>query len=955
MFSATSARERRPVLNKTKTAMILPHTHWDREWRYPIWQNRWLLVRFMDELLEILENDPEYRCFLMDGHVVPILDYLEIRPENRERIRKQTAAGRLQIGPWYTLPDLYPLDGECLLRNLLKGMRLSAEFGCSTKVAYHAFGWGQTAQFPQIYSQLGFTLLIAAKKVSVERAPQNEFIWQAPDGSEILTTRLGKQFRANGFFYVHIPLLYGVQYESDAYRLNWEKAGRLIHWATSGMSGQDYFRQDRETGYHPEQIVPAFTEAWENMGETVCPDTRLIMYGSDFTTPNHYVTQVVKDANNAFQDLEFKMVHPDEYADVLNETLDKSQLKTLTGELRDGPSAGCSGNALATRMPLKLLNKKVENLILRQVEPLAAMLYLLGGNYPEGFLRRAWDYLLKAHPHDSINGVTQDKTVADTMYRLNQAKEIGEVLCLEGATELARRIDLSAVDSHNQLLLLINPQSRPVRGVVRVDVDTPQELCVAVFALEEVSGERLTVQPVSRVARKTPVNDFDARPWPFYSDRHTVFVDTGEIPAGGYKVVKVVPTARFNRDADWWPRQQESSGREISREPRTLENEFLKAYVEANGTVTLTDKVSGRVMCGLLEFEDTGDTGDYWVHYKPAGNRQIYSAGQSADIWLEENGDLTATLVVRIGLRVPVTAEFAESKLQGCGQRSDAETVISIISRLTLDRGAKQLRVKTTVENRAENHRLRVLIPTGIVSDCAHSAGHFNVDCRAARPEHREDGSSYPEMQTLPMQRFVDVSDGKSGCAVVSNSFTEYQFMTDEKRTLAFTLFRSVRNRICSEERCTGDFPEQKGGQLLETMEFSYAVYPHAGDWQQGQVYVEADRLNTQTMCFQITPTSDGALLASSSLFAVESDRLILSGVKKSEDRDSVVVRVFNPSNETVQGTLRVGAGFDAAYELNINEERLNEISVKGQAVEVVAEAGKIVTLELTRGGQCPE
>jgi alpha-mannosidase len=77
--------------------------------------------------------------------------------------------------------------------------------------------------------------------------------------------------------------------------------------------------------------------------------------------------------------------------------------------------------------------------------------------------------------------------------------------------------------------------------------------------------------------------------------------------------------------------------------------------------------------------------------------------------------------------------------------------------------------------------------------------------------------------------------------------------------------------------------------------------------------------------------------------------------VKKSEDRDSVVVRVFNPSNETVQGTLRVGAGFDAAYELNINEERLNEISVKGQAVEVVAEAGKIVTLELTRGGQCPE
>jgi mannosylglycerate hydrolase len=821
-------------------------------------------------------------------------------------------------------------------------------------VAYHAFGWGQTAQFPQIYSQLGFTLLIAAKKVSAERAPQNEFIWQAPDGSEILTTRLGKQFRANGFFYVHIPLLYGVQYESEAYRLNWEKAGRLIHWATSGMSGQDYFRQDREPGYHPEQLVPAFTEAWENMGETACPDTRLIMYGSDFTTPNHHVTQVVNDANRAFQDLEFKMVHPDEYADVLNELLDKEQLKTLTGELRDGPSAGCSGNALATRMPLKLLNKKVENLLLRQVEPLAAMLYLLGGTYPEGFLRRAWDYLLKAHPHDSINGVTQDKTAADTMYRLNQAKEIGEVLCLEGATELARRIDLSAFNPKDQLLLLINPQSRPVRRIVRIEVDTPQEEGVAAFEIEAASGERLAVQSVSRVARKTPVNDFDARPWPFYSDRHTAFVDTGEIPAGGYKVVRVVPAARFNREADWWPRQLESSGREISREPRTLENEFLKAYVEANGTVTLTDKVSGRVMRGLLEFEDTGDTGDYWVHYKPAGNRQIYSAGQPADIWLEENGDLTATLVIRVGLRVPVTAEFAESKLQGSGRRSDTETVIPIISRLTLERGAKHLKVKTTVENRAENHRLRVLIPTGIVSDCAHSAGHFNVDCRAARPEHGQDGCSYPEMQTLPMQRFVDVSDGQSGCAVVSDSFTEYQFMTDEKRTLAFTLFRSVRNRICSEERCTGDFPEQKGGQLLETMEFTYAVFPHAGDWQQGQVCAESDFLNTQTLCFQITPASTGNLPLSSSLFGLQSDHLVLSCVKKAEDRDSVIVRIFNPSKETARGTLNVEPGFGAVYEVSINEERQHEMLSNGRMVEITAAGGKIITLELTRsaGGE---
>ncbi|NOU36786.1 MAG: alpha-mannosidase [Kiritimatiellaceae bacterium] len=936
-------------MKNKNTALVLPHTHWDREWRYPIWQNRWLLVRFMDELLEILETDKEYGCFLMDAQVVPLMDYLEIRPENRERIRKQTAAGRLIVGPWYTLPDLYPLDGECLIRNLLKGLRLSSEFGCSTKVAYHAFGWGQTAQFPQLYSQLGFDLIIAAKKVSEERAPRSEFLWQSPDGSEMLTTRLGQHFRANGFFTAHIPILYGVSYLTDEYRFDWAKAGRLVHWADAGMGVQDYFRQDREQGYHAEQVEPTMRETWDNMGDSTCPNVRLLMYGSDFTTPNHRLTRILRDANAAIDDIEFKMAGPDEYAGLLHANLDKGSLRRVMGELRDGPSAGCTGNALATRMPLKLLNKKVENRLIRQAEPFAAMLYLLGEAYPSGFLRRAWEYLLKAHPHDSINGVTQDKSANDTLYRLTQAQEIGEVLCLQCADALATRLDLSAFAANEQLVLLVNPQPRPFRGVVKLVVDTPQDECVDQIGFEDAAGMRLDVQRISREERKTPVNDFDSRPWAFNSDRHTVLMDTGEIPSGGCKVVKVTSASHFKRDADWWPRQADSSGKEISREPRTLENEFLKAVAEPNGTLTLVDKINGRKMSGLLEFEDTGDTGDYWVHYKPAENRQIYSAGQPAEIWLEGNGDLSATLAIRLELRMPVTAEFPGSELQGCGRRSDAETTVSIISRVTLTRGAKSLRVKTTVENRAENHRLRVLIPTGIQTDVLDSSGHFNVDRRAARPEHSADGHSWPEMQTVPMQRFADVSDGTNGLAVLSNSFTEVQLMTDTHRTLALTLFRSVRNRICTEERCTGNFPEQKGGQVLQTMEFEYAIYPHAGGWLEGGVYAEADRLNAEPMCFQISASSGGELPSATSLFELSSDELVLSGIKKAEDRDSAVVRLFNPSAGTVAGALKIGPAFGSAYEVNINEERIAELKVEQGEIKLSVSGGRILTIELTR------
>jgi mannosylglycerate hydrolase len=89
-----------------KKAYIVTHTHWDREWRYPIWENRQYLIDMIDELLEILDTQPEYSCFLMDGQSVIIEDYLEFKPENREKVEGYIKAGKIDVGPWYTLPDL---------------------------------------------------------------------------------------------------------------------------------------------------------------------------------------------------------------------------------------------------------------------------------------------------------------------------------------------------------------------------------------------------------------------------------------------------------------------------------------------------------------------------------------------------------------------------------------------------------------------------------------------------------------------------------------------------------------------------------------------------------------------------------------------------------------------------------------------------------------------------------
>jgi mannosylglycerate hydrolase len=475
------------------TAIIVPHTHWDREWRYPIWKTRTLLVDFMQRLLAVLDCDADYACFVLDGQSVVIEDYLEIRPEDRERVVRHVAAGRLKIGPWYTLPDLYPLDGECLVRNLLKGIRYSRQFGGHLGVGYNSFGWGQTAQFPQIYAGFGLKFIIAAKRVSKERAPHCEYWWESPDGTRVLATRLGKDARANGFFQAYIPVRFGMEYLSAGFRFRWAKTGQVLHRAEAVNAHEDYFRIDAESGYHAEKVREAFTAAWQAMDETLSPDYRLILDGSDFSTPQPPLTRMIRDAAAALPEIEWRMGTLEEYAAALPGKLAGKDVPVVRGELRDGPACGCSGNALAVRIHLKQLNKAAENALIRRVEPLASALAMLGAPYPAAFLERAWKYLLQAHPHDSINGVTQDKTAGDTEYRLQQAIELAKVAEEEIVANLVRRIDTRGFPADAVLLLVVNPLPHTQREVLKISVDMPREANAWDVDVFDAENKRLDV------------------------------------------------------------------------------------------------------------------------------------------------------------------------------------------------------------------------------------------------------------------------------------------------------------------------------------------------------------------------------------------------------------------------------------------------------------------------------
>ena len=140
-------------LNKKKKEVIAYlHTHWDREWYREFEVFRLRLLKVFDNVLDMLEEN-RIPSFYFDGQVSALLDYLEIRPEREEQIRRLIYEKKLFIGPFYCLVDEFLTDGICFRKNLEIGVKIAKEFGCNDYIAYLADTFGHSKNIPDILKE----------------------------------------------------------------------------------------------------------------------------------------------------------------------------------------------------------------------------------------------------------------------------------------------------------------------------------------------------------------------------------------------------------------------------------------------------------------------------------------------------------------------------------------------------------------------------------------------------------------------------------------------------------------------------------------------------------------------------------------------------------------------------------------------------------------------------------
>ena len=924
---------------------VISNTHWDREWLSDFQETRLMLAEFFDTLLDILDNEPDYAAFLLDAQVAPVDDYLEIRPQNTHRVCKHVADGRLHIGPWYTGPDCFLAGGESLVRNLLYGHRTARAYGGVMKVGHTPFSYGQNSQMPQIYRGFGIDTILFYHGVTKEEVP-NEFIFEGADGSRVLASQMSSGARYNFYHNVYRGVLYGASIDDREYK--WTQGGLPFHLCAPAHCMEQHLLLDPVKHFFKERIkdsVVALREA-----ETARATTRYLafMQGHDSSVPDGATLEIIEEARKHLPNDEIFHSSLPALMEKVKEAA--GGLTVLEGERRTPDLCDVRvhlySDVTSSRTRMKRRNAQAEHALQCLAEPFAVVASLLGAPYPDTELNLAWRTLLRCHAHDSIAGSGVDEIERDMHDRLRQVINISAGLKRRALGHIQSRIDTSSADADDVLLTVYNPSLFPRTETVTAVVDLPAASGYGDVSIAEFGEDTPeAVQLVSRKPHHAVVNHPGDATAMMTCDRVELRFQARELPPLGYATYRLMRDRVVNHDT-------------LVTAHNTMENEHLAVHIHPDGTLRLTHKASGCAFDGLHYFEDAGEAGHAWMHIEPAHDRVITTQGDAARVSLEESGPLLARY--RIEHRMTIPAGLDENggdpwkRLDGAPspcKRTEETSGLVIVSEVTLCKDAQRLDIVTRFDNRAHNHRLRAVFPTGLAEPVCHAESAFDL---IERPIEFGPESPWHKRHidpAFPMQRLVDVTGKQgrlqAGLSVLNDGLREYQVTRQRDRAIAITLMRAYEVSLTTVSKRWDIHPEMELSQCPGEHEFRYALYPHGGTADESGGLNEAECLNVPVQPVQ-AGAHQGGLPSRKGFLWVQPSRLAVTALKWSEDGEGVVVRVFNPSAKPAKASLTAGVKLAGAALVTLEEELVELLKVKGTSVDFAVGRKQICSVKLT-------
>ena len=859
---------------KQYTVHCVGHAHIDMNWQWSWPETVATTNDTFTTVLALMEEFPDFRFSQSQASVYEIIR--EHNPELFDQIRRRIAEGRWEVTAAHWVEGEKNLaSGESLARHMLYTRQYMQEhFGLSpddVATDWEPDTFGHAATVPGIVARGGVRWYYMCRGGQWDKPPV--FWWQGPDGHRVL---------------VYLD----ASWYNDV--INPGIVPALLWFA--GQTGLKDFMHVYGIGDHGGGPTRRDLRMFEEMNRwPVFPTLR-------FATTKAY----------------FSLIEPQ--ADTL-QTIDRELNFEFTG--------------CYTSQSLVKKTNRLGEMACQRAETVAAMGWrALGREYPARPLRDAWIEVLFGHFHDILpgSGVAATRHFQSAMFQ-KTAAATGQIKT-QTLRSLAGQIDTSfAAQSPGKLLAHMEPVGfggGVGRGSETATVSSAGHVdhtgrAVVVFnPTDHERNDVVTVALWDAEDEHVAARDYLART-PDGVTRPAQRLGTGmywghgyldlavpvQVPALGYAVLSIEEAGphRWRSPYKEWDVRNRPAGQALSHADMrygrggvlvgswSLENQHVLAELDpaTGGIAKLIDKTSGRNLLapdagrGLLEFivERPGRMSSWVIHPpisvsrpSPVNLREVapgpYEAALAADYRM---GQSTATVTYSVkadapGLDVRIEADWREIGGESLGTPA-----------------------------------LRMTLPLAL-TDCA---GRYDIPFGSIRRD-LTDG------QEVPALRWVDVTgkDGKAQAGLTVTNDCKYGYSLTGS-TLRASLIRSSYQ--------PDPLPE------MGKQEMNFRLIPHGKTPEEASLHRWGRDMN-QPLQIVTTGAHEGHLPAEALPGAcVQPASVVLEGIKKAEDSDALIVRLFETAGKTAQANIQLSPALlgkvDAAVEVDLIERDLPDSTAK--------------------------
>jgi mannosylglycerate hydrolase len=571
----------------------------------------------------------------------------------------------------------------------------------------------------------------------------------------------------------------------------------------------------------------------------------------------------------------------------IKDSLDIKEIAGYKGEIcienRDINSDNQYDYFLRHSIEVGVVIHRLSNLIQYIIEPwsvISNLMKMSSNPRPEEslwirfFKNQAFTYLTESSANEFI------QTLCDELSSLTDESEKHLKGIVDG---IVANIGIENANPKDYFFTIINPLPYSRTEIAEVVLEMPSILNRDTIVARDIGGREIPFKIISKEEGALFKLDNQDKA------KYHCLVELKNIPGMGWKTFQIELNGR----------PKSFPAIPISAERHALENDYLRIEINENGTLEIFAKETGEFFSEVGYFIDEVDLGQYQADDKTTAHVPITTKKLHPQIKLLYNTPKAAAYRIEYYWEIPKMFVWNHSR------RSPRHERINIIEVVSLDRLSRQVDLKIEIHDHAYDHQIKICFPIDFIPENSYTDGFFSVETRNFQ--------SRRGCEELSMRNFVGVSSEESGFAVLSDGINEYQLIQSGRHnTLALTLVRNFQ--ISKAEK-----PVEEDRLRNEKAEMHLAFYPHLANWESGEILIEALLFNTPLIVRQLTNYA-GFLPAKIQFLKVNPDILLFSALKTADDDRSVILRLFNPTRNLVDGEINTCLPIEAARYLTLEE-----------------------------------